>query len=379
MNKQICFVVSSEESVRAFLLDHIEALSRLHEVTVIVNTADPKFLEDLGITARVLKAPLERKISPFKDWAAFRTLFKIFVRERFDVVHSITPKAGLLAMTAAFLARIPRRVHTFTGQVWVTRTGPSRAALKFMDRLLSACATDVLADGLSQRNFLIKEGIVRPANSGVLANGSIRGVDTMRFRPSQEVRCRMRKKMELPEDAIVVLFLGRLTKDKGLLDLSKAFAELSGRDERLHLVVVGPDEEGMQPLMLGLYARADRRMRFVPLTRSPEKYMAASDIFCLPSYREGFNNVVIEAAAAGLPVVGSRIYGIVDAIEDNVTGLLFDPGNVEQLKEKILFLAEHADFRREMGTRARARAVLLFSKELVISAFVDYYDRLLAD
>jgi len=364
-------------TVRAFLTDQIIEATRLYDVSLVVNTTAHRELSDLLPGVKVIQVPIVRQISPAGDLRALFRLIRLCLAERYDLVHSVTPKAGLIAALAGFLSRIPIRLHTFTGQVWATRVGIARMFLKFMDSLLSACATNVLVDSSSQRDFLLKEGVISAAKSIVLASGSISGVDTSRFRPDNVLRAEKRASLGIGDDGISLLFVGRLNRDKGILDLALVFGQLSALEGRLHLVIVGPDEEGLQQRIVDLCGSGQKRVHFVPFTTEPERFTAAADIFCLPSYREGFGSVVIEAAAAGVPAVGSRIYGITDAIEEDITGLLFRPGDTEDLKEKILFLVEHPEARNKMGMQARERAIRHFSKDKVTAALMEYYAALL--
>jgi len=373
MARKICIVVASEITVRAFLAGHLRALAGRFEVTVVVNTTNPAFLDDLGFRLRVIPLPIERSISLRADLAALFDLIRLFREERFDVVHSVTPKAGLLAMLAGFFARLPVRVHIFTGQVWATRSGLSRLLLKSMDRLLAACATHLLADSASQRDFLVAEGVVREAKVGVLAKGSISGVDTGRFYPDAAARKSIRTKLGIGEDEIIFLFLGRLNPDKGVLDLAPAFIRLSGDS---HLLFVGPDEAGMQAQIESI-TENHPRVHFVAYTDKPAAYMAAADVFCLPSYREGFGSVILEAAACGIPAIGSRIYGVSDAIEEGKSGLLFPPGNIDALADCMRLLLQNSGLRGQMGDYALQRAEQDFSSARVTQAWLEYYDTLL--
>jgi glycosyltransferase involved in cell wall biosynthesis len=298
-------------------------------------------------------------------------LFWLFRRYRFDLVHSVTPKAGLLAMTAAFLAGVNVRIHTFTGQVWATREGLSRWVLKNADRWIGWVSTSTLADSISQHRFLIEEGVISASRSNVLAQGSISGVDVSRFKPNAAARARIRGELHFSEDDVVFLYLGRLNRDKGLLDLASAFAGMD--NAAAQLLVIGPDEEGIGPQMLKRAEGNAGRVRFVGFSANPEEYMAAADVLCLPSYREGFGNVVIEAAAVGIPAIGSRIYGVVDAIAENETGLLFEAGNIEELKSCISLLCRDRELRARLGGQARERVLAQFTSERLASAWLDYY------
>ena len=343
---------------------------------MVSNTSNPGWLRGRGIDAEVVPVRIERKISIVRDLRALVALARFFRARRFAAVHSVTPKAGLLAMLAGVLAGVPIRLHTFTGQVWATRTGFARWALRGADRLIAAAATHVLADSRSQRDFLIAQGVVRPGKIAVLGAGSIGGVDLLRFRPVPDVGRAVRKELGVPANAIVFLFVGRLNRDKGVLDLARAFASCAASCPRAFLVVAGPDEEELTPRIASTIARFSDRVRLVGFTSAPERLFAAADVFCLPSYREGFGTAVIEAAAAGVPAVASRIYGLTDAVEDGVTGLLHEPGDVATLAALMTRVASDAALRAELGERARRRASREFSSARLTSEALELYSSL---
>ncbi len=308
-----------------------------------------------------------------RDLMALVLLVRLFRAHHYDLVHSVTPKAGLLAMAAAWLAQVPSRIHTFTGQIWATRKGPTRVLLRAIDRLIALFATHVLVDSRSQREFLIANRVVAASKSAVLAEGSICGVDGERFRPDGVARVRIRAALGVPDDAVLFLYLGRLIRDKGVLDLAEAFVRLARRNSSAYLFVAGPDEEGLRRQMQGLLAPCANRVRWSDYTDQPQECMAAADVFCLPSYREGFGQVAIEAAAVGLPVVASRIYGVVDAVADGETGLLYPPGEFESLHEHMETLLRQPELRRRLGIVGRARALRDFSAGQVTRSLLDYY------
>jgi glycosyltransferase involved in cell wall biosynthesis len=375
---RICIVVAAPLTLKAFMLGHLETLATIADVTAVADFTpeDASFPWPENVS-RVAVA-IARPIAPWADLLALLALFRLFRQRRFDLVHSVTPKAGLLAMLAGAFARIPLRLHCFTGQVWVTRTGLMRSLLKRADRLIARLATQVLADSASQREFLIAHGIVTASKSAVLAHGSICGVDTARFRPDAAARERIRRTQGIPPGAIVFLYLGRINRDKGVLDLARAFAEAGSRHADAHLLLVGPDEGDLRAELASTAGACAARMHSAGLTGRPEEYFAAADVFCLPSYREGFGTTIIEAAAAGIPAIGSRIYGITDAIVEGETGLLFAAGEVQQLSQCMLTLAGDHGLRQRMGKHARERAVRDFSAAIVSAALLEYYAKLLA-
>jgi glycosyltransferase involved in cell wall biosynthesis len=240
-----------------------------------------------------------------------------------------------------------------------------------MDRLIALFSTYALVDSSSQRQFLLDEGVLKASKSDVLAQGSISGVDTIRFRPNAQARKQIRDELKIPEEEMTFLFLGRLNRDKGVLDLATAFAGI--RNEHTHLLVVGPDEEDILPQITRLTEKCRARAHFVGFTSNPEEYMAAADVFCLPSYREGFGSVVIEAAAVGIPAIGSRIYGVVDAIQENFSGLLFDARDVSGLQTAMDKLSGDRELRLRLGRQARERAINVFSSEKLALAWLEYY------
>jgi glycosyltransferase involved in cell wall biosynthesis len=280
----------------------------------------------------------------------------------------------LLASTAGRLAGVRARLHTFTGQVWSTRKGPMRALLRSADRWTVRMASHVLADSASQREFLAREDVVDPERCIVLGRGSVSGVDLGRFRPDAGARALVRKELELDERARVLLYLGRLTRDKGVLDLARAFARLPGEPI---LVVAGPDEERLAAQMLELSGPAAPRMRVLGYTPQPERLLAASDVLCLPSYREGFGSVIIEAAAAAVPAVASNIYGVTDAMLDGETGMLFPPGDWQELARKLTAILGDDSLRRRLGSAARERAVRDFAQERVTRELASLYERII--
>ncbi len=368
--RRLCYVVSSEMTVKAFLVEHIRAGAESYDVTVVADAPAAVFSE---MPARLISVSIARKIAPLVDLKALLQLIRVFRRERFDLVHSVTPKAGLLAALAGALAGVPVRVHSFTGQVWATRSGAARAFLKALDRLTASLSTRVLADSASQRDFLVAEGVVAADRIQVLGHGSVNGVDPTRFRPDAGVRERVRAQSAIPPDAVLFLYLGRLARDKGLLELAHAFAGLEGP----WLMLVGPDEDGIAQEIREACGAAAGRLRMLGHTAAAEQYMAAADVFVLPSYREGFGSVILEAAAAAVPAIGTRIYGITDAIVEGKTGFLVPVRDAAALAARMRQLAGDAPLREEMGRAARERVLRDFRPEDLTRAMLAYYDALL--
>lgn len=279
------------------------------------------------------------------------------------------------------LTRVPIRIHTFTGQPWVELAGLKRRIPRECDRITAKLATYCYADSASQRDFLISEGLVSPGKIAVIGKGSISGVNLLRFSLTKwggETARQTRHELGIPKDAMVIVFVGRVVRDKGIVELLAAFELLADTNPDVHLLLVGPFEPDRDPLPTATLKRLQShpRVHGVGFSPSPEKFLAASDIFCLPSYREGFGSVVVEAAAMKLPAVATRVTGLVDAVVDGATGLIVPPKNVNRLAEALRTLADSKELRQALGQAARERAVRDFDAKIINEAVVAEYFRL---
>lgn len=373
--KRVCILATVPFALKWFMTPHIIFLREKCDLTLVANGSSEDLAGLLGKYVSFVPIRIERKISIKDDVLALIKLWLFFRKEKFDCVYSIMPKAGLLSMLASCFAGIPTRLCVFNGEVWANKTGFMRSFLKLVDKVTARCATIVLAVGPSQRKNLIDNNIVKEDKVNVIADGSISGVNIDRFKFNDSVRHQLRLQNEIKNDAVVFLFVGRLSRDKGLLDLFRAFSEAAEQNPNIHLLVVGPDEEGLE---VGIYSalakRFAGRVHRVGFTDQPENYMSAADVLCLPSYREGFSTVIIEAASVGLPAIASRIYGIADTVVEGVTGILHQPAADHEIAEAMLLIASNKNLRRQMGVAARIRAIDMFSEECVLKAFAEFYD-----
>lgn len=339
-------------------LQIIESVKAGHEI-VLISSGGPEVecLKQID-GVRFVQLDIQRKISPFKDLASLWRLFWLFRKERFDIVHTITPKAGMLGAVAALLARVPIRLHTFTGQAWAEMRGLKRLVVKISDRLTAALNTRCYADSLSQRDLLVDEDIATRQRIHVLGAGSIAGVDLQRFTGKSlniDARHSLRK-LHVPDEHYVITFIGRITADKGISELISSFRELQKNNMPCSLLLIGPEEPDAKQLYQLNQLDDLQHVHLLGYQPNPEQWLAVTDIFCLPSYREGFGNVVIEAAAMGVPAVASDITGLRDAVAHMETGLLVPVKNVTALTQALRELLVDKDARLDMGKRACRRA-----------------------
>jgi glycosyltransferase involved in cell wall biosynthesis len=365
------------------VLHHLEGEIRAlvgagHEVFVVTSKGDGfERIGSLGV-AGVVGLAIEREIAPFKDLAALVALCGIFRKLRPDLVHSITPKAGLLAALAGRLYGIPIRLHTFTGQAWAVRRGLVRWLGRLADRSIVRLNTRSYADSYSQRDFLVAEGICGEGVIRVRGSGSLAGVDLKRFdrdrlRPEA---AQARARLGIGPQLKTIIFVGRVTRDKGIVELVAAFGRLKGAV----LVLVGPLEPERDPLPEATLAEIERNpaIHAVGYDPQPERYLAFADLLCLPSYREGFGIVVIEAAALGVPCIGTDIVGLRDAVVNGKTGLLVPPKDLLALGEALEALLADEARRAAFGAAAREHARRNFDAELLVAGLLAEYRELRA-
>jgi glycosyltransferase involved in cell wall biosynthesis len=371
--QNIAIIVSSPMTAKVFLSHQLRALASEYDVTLVANIDGEDMQSWLPNSVAVVDISISRSIRPWKDLMAFFKLYRLFKTSQFALVHSVSPKAGLLTMLASRFAKVPNRIHTFTGQVWATKKGFFRWMLRAMDRVTANCATTVLVDSFTQRDFLVVNTVVSEAKSMVLCNGSISGVDCERFKPSKKTRKDIRVDLGTSEETVAMIFVGRLKKEKGVTDLVDAFTLAKQSFSNMELWLVGPDEEHIEQTLGN-----KEGVRYISYTDTPESYMAAADVLCLPSYREGFGSVVIEAAACGIPSIGSDIYGLQDAIIEGETGLLVEKQSMQTLINSMVLLAENRTLRLQMGDKAIQRATTDFSQDRLTASVLDLYHSLMA-
>lgn len=335
--------------------------------------------KELGID--IVPIEIRREIHPLKDITSLWNLIIYFRKNNFHIIHSSTPKAGLLVAVAGLFIPGTIRIHTFTGQRWATIKGPLRRLLKLLDKLIILLNRQCYADSPSQVRFLEQEGVAKENQVLCLHKGSYGGIDCNRFNNEKfpKGKAELLNSLSLKSDSIIVLFVGRVNRDKGIEELVKAFLSAREKNSKLEFVIVGPFElehDAVAPEILALISNTSS-IHHLGFKSDPERYFSSADIFCLPSYREGFGTVVLEAAACGLPTIGTKIPGLVDAVVDGETGILVELKNISELETAILNLANDSELRSRLGANARKRAREDFDSEFLARVQWNEYLRLL--
>ena len=371
--KKICFIVSSPFTAKVFLLNHFKILADDFDIYLVANfeNFDIKMFADIPLKD-VKNINIQRNINILKDIKALFLLRKYLKEMQFDAVQTVTPKAGLVGILAARLARVNKRIHIFTGQVWYTKKSVFKSLLKFLDKIIVWSATDILVDGESQRQFLIKNNIVKENNSYVLGKGSISGVDTNRFIPSEAIKNEVRDELGIKQNEIVYMFLGRMNIDKGIRELAEAFNKLQLNNPNVRLLLVGGDEENMTSVIKQKIKNI-KSVIFYGVTPTPERLLQACDVFCLPSYREGFGTSVIEASLLAKPIICSDTYGLMETIIENKTGLRHRVRDVASLYAQMRKLVNDKEYRVQLGKGGREYVLENFSANAISAKWFKFY------
>ena len=361
-----------------FVVGMIPDLTKEYEVGVLSSPGEEwAMLDKYGDAVKRLEVPMERHISPLRDLRSLWRLVRVFRRERPDMVHSMTPKAGLLCMLAAWITRVPVRVHMFTGLVFPTATGLKRRILMATDRLTCACATHVLPEGEGVKRDLLDNGITRKPIK-VLGYGNCRGIDLDRFDPTlSEVQAEAAK-LRKPE-VFTFIAIGRLVGDKGINELVAAFSRLNRELPATRLILVGPQEKELDPLSPAtlLEIESNPAIEAVGNQADVRPWLAAADCHVLASYREGFPNVVIEAGAMGLPQIVTDINGANEIIINGQNGTIIPPKDTEELYAAMHRIAGDSDLRRTQAANARALIASRYEQSYVRRCLYNFYREIL--
>jgi glycosyltransferase involved in cell wall biosynthesis len=320
--------------------------------------------------------PMRREIAPVADLLALLRLCWLIFRLKPDMTEFSTPKAGLLGTIAAWLFRVPARVYFLRGLKLETCTGIKRRILLYAERLSSACAHTVLCNSDSLRNQALAMGVAPERKLRLLGSGSSNGVDVERFHPGPGT---LRERLGLPRNAHVVGFVGRLTRDKGVPELIEAFDTILSAMPNAHLLLVGWFDAAEDALDRVLRSRIENhpQIHVTGYVADTAPYYRVMDLMVLPTWREGFPNAVLEAAASGIPVVTTMSTGSRDAVVPEVTGLLIPPGFPEAIHESVLQLLVNPERRSSMGLAARAWVLKNYVNEHVLGRTAQFYRSLL--
>lgn len=365
-------------SLDAFCNGMLKELSEKYEVLALSSPGPELPVIEAREGVRTVKVPMERHISLVKDIKALVKMIGVFRKEKPTMVHSMTPKAGLLCMMAGWLTGVPVRVHTFTGLVWPTERGLKRKILMLTDKLTCACATHIIPEGEGVKSDLIAGKITKKPLK-VLGYGNVKGVDMDKCSRRPEVMAIAEKLRK--EDCFAFVYVGRVVRDKGINELCSAFERLHNDYPHTRLILVGPYEDNLDPI-------SEQSRKIISENDAIEAvgakggdellaYYAAADCFVMPSYREGFPNTVLEAGAMGLPSIVTDINGSREIIKDCVNGLIVQPRDAGALYQAMHLMLRSTIDRNRMAGNARKMIADRFEQSFVRKCLYDFYDEII--
>ncbi|MEP2279093.1 glycosyltransferase family 4 protein [Maribacter sp.] len=380
-NKKIIRTAAVPGSLYGLLKGQLHFLNQYYEVIGIASEGSVlKQVEDReGIRTKGIN--IERSISPVKDLVSLYKLYKYFRKEKPVMVHSITPKAGLLSMTAAYLARVPVRVHTFTGLIFPTQTGFLKKLLLLFDKIICKFATNVYPEGNGVKNDLLQYKVTKKPLK-VIANGNVNGKDLSYFNPllfSEESLKVEKKNLGITEKDFVFIFIGRLVNDKGMNELVNAFCKLVEKNTDVKLILVGSHEGETDVLPESTWNKlnAEEQIIWVGKQDDIRPFLAISNALVFPSYREGFPNVVLEAGAMGLPAVVTDINGSNEIIEHGKNGYIVPSKNELLLLKAMTLFIEDKEMLSAMANNARTMITDRYEQNFVWQSILKEYQQIL--
>ncbi len=366
--KKICIVTTMSSSIDNWIKPFLPYYHREGFEICVVSNMTPEYkaaLEKEFPFVRAFSVGMPRGADPVGTLRSIPALYRIFRKERPDLLQYSTPNASFYSAVAGFLARVPVRLYCQWGMVFVSCTGAKRAVFKTLEKITCRLSTHVQPDSFGNLNFCRKLGFYDEKKSSVIWNGSAKGVNLEKFDIEKKPQWRreIREQYGIGEDEKVLCFVGRLGRDKGCNELFAAFRALSADHPELKLLFVGPIEKEDTIEDLGYFESEDR---IVKTGRVPdvERYLAAADLFLLPSYREGFGMSVAEAEAMGLPVIVSDIPGPTDAMKEGETGLVIPVKDAEAIRSAVETLLKDPAEAEAMGARGRRFAVEAFDSKI---------------
>ena len=373
---KIIRAVTVSQSVGFYLPLVPDLQSRNYEV-VSLSSPGPELEALRAKGVRCIEMPMERHISIGKDLVALWSIIKVFRKEKPGIVHSMTPKAGMLCMLAAWICRVPVRIHTFTGLVWPTATGWKRKILMATDKLTCACATHIIPEGKGVMNDLNNHITHKPMR--VLGYGNVRGVDLKHFARTKEVMEEAKKIAN--KDVFTFVFIGRIVKDKGINELVAAFKRLQAKTSKVRLVLVGEFEDKLDPISDEARREIGENPHILAVGKQKDvrPWLAASDALVFPSYREGFPNVVIEAGAMDLPAIVTDINGSREIIQDGVNGLVVPSKNEDALFQEMDKFVNDPNLVSYLGSNARRLVASRYEQGYVKKCLLDFYAEIIKE
>ncbi|MEJ2905691.1 glycosyltransferase family 4 protein [Pedobacter panaciterrae] len=371
-------------SLKTLLKGQHQFMSKYYDVTGVSSAGSE--LEDVAKDEGIKVVGLEmtRVISPFKDLCSLVNMVRLFKKEKPFIVHTHTPKAGIVGMFAAKIAGVPVRLHTVAGLPLMETMGVKRRVLNFVEKFTYSCATAVYPNSNGLYDFIVKERFASPNKLNVIANGSSNGINTSFFSSqhySLNQKLELRKTLGIDKNDFVFIFVGRLVGDKGINELIEAYKKISNEINNTKLLLVGPVEHELDPLITSTLMEIENNPNIISVGYQTDvrPYFLVSDVLVFPSYREGFPNVVMQAGSMGLPSIVSDINGCNEIIIEGENGIIIPPKDKKGIYEGMIRLLSDRDLMNKLKSNSRKMIVERYEQKVVWDALLLEYKRLEKD
>lgn len=376
--KKLIRITTVPVSLVVLLRGQLQFMSKYYDVLAVSSKGAELDLLEKQPGLRIAGVNMTRKITPFKDLAALWNLYRLLKREKPEMVHTHTPKAGLLGMLAAQLAGVPVRLHTVAGMPLLERQGLIRKVLELAEKLTYRCATKVYPNSLAMKQLIESHKYCSPKKLKVIGNGSSNGIDTSVFDPqlfTAQSRNQTRESIGISPNDIVYCFVGRMVADKGIKELVEAFLKISQHNRYTKLLLIGPFESDLDPLNNFIVEKILNHPSIIWKDFQPDvrPYLSISDIFVFPSYREGFPNVVMQAGAMNLPCIVTNINGCNEIIQQEKNGIIVPVKNSKALQNAMEQLTHNAELRKKLSINARQMIAARYDQHYVMNELLKEY------
>jgi len=382
---KIIRVTTVPKSLGGLLQGQLKFMSKYYTIIGISSDGDGHLSKVSEVEEiDVIRVEMTRKITPFADLKAVIQLYKIFKAHQPEIVHSHTPKAGTLSMIAAKLAGVPHRLHTIAGLPLLVATGAKRKLLDVVEKITYSCATMIYPNSFGLEEIIIQNKYTTKDKLKVIGNGSSNGIETSHFDPAlytDEAKNALKKELSIADTDTVIVYVGRLVKDKGVNELIAAFKKLSDERSDVKLLLVGIRENHLDPLLPITEAEIDSNTNiiFAGWQNDVRPYFAISDVLAFPSYREGFPNVVMQSASMGLASIVTDINGCNEIITDGHNGKIIPVRNADALYTAIKELIDNEELREQLASNARSSITSRYERKLVWEKLLEEYRSLLGE
>ena len=379
--KKLVRITTVPISLEKLLENQARFFKTYYSVTLVSSQKEQlqRLAEEQGVNHFSLE--MTRKITPLQDLRCLLQLIRFLRKNKPHIVHTHTPKAGIVGMLAAFITGVPLRMHTVAGLPLMEAKGLKKSILYAVERLTYRCATHVYPNARGLMDFIQEKKLAGKTPLKCIGNGSSNGIDLTYFNPervSKEQEMSFREKWNISKDDFVFLFIGRLVGDKGVNELVAAFEQLANKIPNAKLLLVGPQEPTLDPLKQVTIASIEKNPKIVSTAYQQDvrPFLKMAEVFVFPSYREGFPNVVLQAGAMGIPCIVSDINGCNEIIENEVNGLIVPPKSIQPLSEKMYSLYKDPEKRAIFIDRTKERIATNFERTHYWKLLLEEYKRL---